>query len=540
MRNIIFNKKRIASFLLALGIGLWSHCGLAELFSYNNKTTLKDGREVKIYFTTGDAPDDYGYISLENMVGYTKLSNLNLEGLTLNSDYTEYQRQLIITADSANVYQTPNMDQNIISTLNKNDVVHTAAKNNDGWYVIGTNDLTGFMHESSFIAKKNETKSIVVTGNNVNIRLTPDTSNKGNIVGSAYKGDEFELISINDGWCLINYYGTNAYISAKYAEEITSNEIINNVVNTDQNKSQVNMAKITGNNVNVRSSADSNANNVIGFADITDYFTIIDKQGDWYVIDYLGKTGYISSKYVKETLINAEDTKTISMVYLTCSSYFYKDTNGTYLTTLPEAQLAEVIKQEGKYYRVRVDGVIGYIEKNNTKKLTDRFIASFLGRQICKVYKDNKEVYRAHIISGRKGMETDPGKYKIGHMLKDYQLTPDKRVNYWIQYHGNEGFHDAYWQVSKKSNNFVKVAKDAYERFSRGKDLAYPTSHGSHGCDNLQEEDASVIYSILRVGDDVLIILPNTMVRDNIISSLKDPGYILVGYNEKEKVKILV
>ena len=360
------------------------------------------------------------------------------------------------------------------------------------------------------------TKQIQVTGNKVNVRTTPTTSTKKNIIGSVNTGDIFTVIDHEDGWYLIDYFGENAYIYDQYGREILDES------NYDDSLT-INMAKITKNNVNVRSS-NSTESKIIGFADVTDSFTIIDKVGDWYEIDYLGRTGYIHSNFVSECLVSKEDIKIQKMVYLPNESDFYSDTNNSYITTLPKNQYAAVIKEENSYYKVRIDGIVGYIKKEDTKKLSNTFIVSDLGRQLVRVFKNNKEVYRAHIISGRKSMQTDLGKFKIGHHIKDYQLTPDYRVNYWMQYNGDEGYHDAYWQ---KVKYFFEVANDAYERFSMGQSRTYPFSHGSHGCNNLMSEDAEAIFYLTEVGDDVLIIESNDLAYSVLIC-------------KQEKVKKLV
>ena len=362
-------------------------------------------------------------------------------------------------------------------------------------------------HSKSFSLSK----QIEVTGNKVNVRLTPTTSTKNNIIGRVNTGDTFTVIDHKDGWYLIDYYGEYAYIYDQYGKEVFKED---NYTECDNNDClTINMAKITGNNINIRSS-NSTKSKIIGFADVTDLFTIIDKIGDWYVIDYLGQTGYIHSKYVKECSVAKEDMIIQKMVYLPNESVFYRDINNSYITTLPKNQFAAVIKEENSYYKVRIDGIIGYVKKDDTKKLTNTFIVSDLGRQIVRVYKNNKEVFRAHIISGRKSMQTDLGKFKIGHHIKDYQLTPDYRVDFWMQYNGDEGFHDAYWQAIK---NFFEVADDAYERFSMGQSRTYPFKYGSHGCDNLTHDDAEIIFNIIDVGDDVLIIESNDLAYSVLI-----------------------
>ena len=357
-----------------------------------------------------------------------------------------------------------------------------------------------------------ETRMIKVTGNFVNVRTEPSTDTKKNIIGKVNKEEMFEYIDHIGEWYLVDYYGTYAYINDAYGIEITIDKSIN--TQTTVNYSEVLVAKITGNNVNIRSSTDTSSDkNIIGFADITDSFKILGKENNWYIIDYLGKTGYIYSTYVNERIVNEEDLSTLKMVYLTCDSPLYSDTNGTYLSTLPKPQYLSVIKYENGYYKVRVDGVIGYVNPKDTAEPTKRFVVSDLGRQMVRVFVDNKEVHRAHQISGRKSMQTESGVYKIGHRLPNYQLTKDHKVNVWLQYNGNIGFHDAEWQ---NHSYFLEVANDAFERFASGKARTYPCSHGSHGCDNLEYEDAKVLYDILRVGDTVIVIVPNYLIKDHI------------------------
>ena len=357
-------------------------------------------------------------------------------------------------------------------------------------------------------------ENIEITGNNVNVRINPTTNTKANIIGKVSTGDIFTYISHEGNWYLIDYNGQNAYISDSYANII------------DANNTKVTMAKITGNNINIRSSSNMDTNNIIGFADITDSFRIIDKENEWYIIDYLGNIGYVNSKFVKETITDINNLNVIKMVYLTSDSALY-DENKTYLITLPMYQYAKVISEDNSYYKINIDGIIGYIEKNNTKLLSNTFIVSDLGRQIVKVFKNNKEVYRAHIISGRKSMQTDLGIYKIGHKVKDYQLTSDNFVKYWIQYNGNEGYHDASWQ---KDKYFMEVAKNAYDNYNQGKLTTYPANHGSHGCNNLKLIDAKKIYDLVNVGDNVLVIKPNNLNKNQIIGLI----------NSQEKVKKLV
>ena len=278
----------------------------------------------------------------------------------------------------------------------------------------------------------------------------------------------------------------------------------------------VRMAKITGNNVNIRSNP-STRSDIIGFADVTDYFEIIDEVDDWYQIKYLNTTAYVTKRYARETYIEKENLNFRSIVYLTCESTFYRDLSFNQYTTLPQYQNAFVISETSGYYKVMVDGVVGYIRKSDTRSLSNTCVIIDLSRQMLRVYKNTKEVGRYHIISGRESMQTRLGCFRIGHKLTDYQLTPDNFVHYWIQYDGNIGIHDASWQ---KDSNYTYVTNHAYSRFGRGNGRCYPDKYGSHGCDNMRESDAREVYNLVHKNDNVLVIGPNNLIRLRLISDI--------------------
>ena len=112
-------------------------------------------------------------------------------------------------------------------------------------------------------------------------------------------------------------------------------------------------------------------------------------------------------------------------------------------------------------------------------------------------------------------MQTQIGCFKIGHKLMDYWLTDNNHVDYWIQYDGNRGIHDASWQ---KDMYYYDVANIAYENYSKGKGTTYPFKHGSHGCDNMMLKDVIEVYRLINVGDNVLVIGPNDLIKNRIIS----------------------
>ena len=107
--------------------------------------------------------------------------------------------------------------------------------------------------------------------------------------------------------------------------------------------------------------------------------------------------------------------------------------------------------------------------------------------------------------------------------MLDYTF-PDSGIfnEYWIQFDGNRGIHPANanaghgWQ---KPSYFKKVVADAYDAWASGRGKTYPSSHGSHGCVNTMIKDTAIIYDLVNVGDNVLVIEQNDLIRNKLISS---------------------
>ena len=473
MKNIKFNKKKVASLLLALGIMITPTLSKADIKSYAGvKSHLTDGREITLYYS-----NDYNksLISLDGKLGFIDNEYISDLYFDTNNYFSEFNYEDFIRVDNATVYSDPD-DKNVIGYLPKDTKVHIYASTIDGYYVVYANNMMGFIEQSSLIEQ--------------------------------------------------------VYVEPEYEETYDYTDSIETILVT----------KVTGNNINVRSTP-RKADNIIGFCDKTDKFVILDHVDGYYEVDYLGKIGYISDKYVTEEAIAKSDMTFTRMARLKRSCTFYTDNTFTnYYCYLPENQNIFIISEEGNYYRVMVDGVIGYVEKSNTKRLTETSVVIDLSRQMLKVVKNGKEVFRCRIISGRQSLQTNLGCFTIGHKERNYQLTPEHLVSYWIEFDGNIGIHDATWQ---KDKYFTEVGNKAYDNYSRGRGKTYPYDHGSHGCSNTRMEDVSQIYDLVHKNDNVLVIEQNDLIRNKCLSSVDvcfSDNYIFAfeqyEQDDKETVKI--
>ena len=430
----------------------------------------------------------------------------NAEMLSYNCDTT------LIDGSKATVYFTKDFSDYTCAYISSGPMVGYVDANEVNMNNISPNNY--FIEDTSTVSIKEDIAYVY---------QTPD-ANDTKVVGILTKGDKVDIMAkTNDGWYAVFNNQTNGFIHESSFLDV-------------KYENTTTVAKLTKNNINVRSSASTNENNIIGFADMSDTFKILGKENGWYVVDYLGQNGYIKADFIKETNINDSDLEISRMGYLEEDAYFYTNLDTGDGIYLPTYQNVGIISEEGSYYKVKVDGVVGYINKGSIKKLTRTCVVVDLSRQLLRVYKYGNEVFRAHIISGRESMQTHMGCFKIGHKVKGYQLTPDNYVDYWIQYDENRGLHDASWQ---KDKYYGDVASKAYDNYSSGRGKTYPYKHGSHGCDNMKLVDVMEVYSLVDVGDNILVIGPNNLIKKHLISKLDTDNYQL--FNEETiKVKRLV
>ena len=109
------------------------------------------------------------------------------------------------------------------------------------------------------------------------------------------------------------------------------------------------------------------------------------------------------------------------------------------------------------------------------------------------MYKDGGLVTETDIVSGAPTEErhTYTGAWPIAYKASPFTLTSDvygydTKVKYWMPFVYGQGLHDAPWQSAFGGNR-------------------YKTGNGSHGCINLPEEEAAIIYENIDGGYPIII-----------------------------------
>ena len=91
-----------------------------------------------------------------------------------------------------------------------------------------------------------------------------------------------------NGWSKVIYEGKEAYIKSDYLELIVS-EAVGDAIGVVKAQE----------NVNVRTDADTSAK-AIGLASAGSSYNLLEDLGDWYKIDFEGKTGYVKAEYFEK------------------------------------------------------------------------------------------------------------------------------------------------------------------------------------------------------------------------------------------------
>lgn len=119
----------------------------------------------------------------------------------------------------------------------------------------------------------------VVTGNNVNVRIDSDSA--AAVISKANEGEQLYILDNLDGWYKISCDdGTEAYITSQFVK----------ITQTD--------ATVTGENVNVRSAASTDAE-VLAQLATDEMVSVKGVDGDFYEIYFGSGSGYIHKDFLK-------------------------------------------------------------------------------------------------------------------------------------------------------------------------------------------------------------------------------------------------
>jgi len=196
---------------------------------------------------------------------------------------------------------------------------------------------------------------------NLNLRTGTGTTYK--VITVIPKGKQVTLISKHGTWFKVSYSGKTGYVSSTYLKQVTS---------TSTTKPQ-SVIYSTTDNLNLRTGAGTTYK-VVTVIPKGKQVTLISKHGTWYKVTYSGKTGYVSSAYLKQVpSTTAPKVNPQTGQYATTDNLNLRSGAGTkykVLMVIPKGKVVTLIAKHGTWYKVNYAGKTGYVSSQYLKLLT--------------------------------------------------------------------------------------------------------------------------------------------------------------------------
>ncbi|PEI93559.1 peptidase M24 [Bacillus pseudomycoides] len=293
-----------------------------------------------------------------------------------------------VTADVLRVRTSPNASSSIMGRVYEGQTLQVISIEN-GWVKINHNGKTGYVSGqfisgiSSNAGSSNNNNVQAASGNytvnvsSLRVRTGPSTSHT--VLGSIHKGQVVQVVGEVQDWFKINYAGQTAYLSKDY---VTKGGSSNDVVQGNDQQQEIN------NNVTVQTGGTYVVNTtslrvrtgpatyhgVLGGVLNGQTLNVIGVENGWYKINHHGKTGYVSSEFVKfvkggtttpEQPNQPEQPQTsVGEYYINAAALNVRSGEGTnysVIGALPQGQKVQVISEHYGWSKINYNGRTGYV-----------------------------------------------------------------------------------------------------------------------------------------------------------------------------------
>jgi lipoprotein-anchoring transpeptidase ErfK/SrfK len=139
-----------------------------------------------------------------------------------------------------------------------------------------------------------------------------------------------------------------------------------------------------------------------------------------------------------------------------------------------------------------------------TQTLPEKALTISLSEQVIRAYDHGQQVFWSYVTTGRPGLETDPGSFKVYWKVSPWTMHspwpkgspfwyPDSKVTMVMWFNGGDGIHDAYWR----------------SRYGPGTNGPHydPTGEdtGTHGCVNVPYSNMVWLWNWTPTGTPVIV-----------------------------------
>ena len=208
----------------------------------------------------------------------------------------------------------------------------------------------------------------------------------------------------------------------------------------------------------------------------------------YYEVHFNGKVGYVEADKVEVVYsYNAEH-----MVEFINNAVLYTTDNRR--IELEDRQIGKLLKVSDNWSMVETNGVVGYVNSDNTRVLSDCFVVVEKSEQLGQFYQGAELLFESPVITGKDKSPTDSGDYEVYAKVKNCKMVGADYVSYadyCVKFNeeNKEYLHSASWRSDDEFKDAKKIQKN----------------QGSHGCVNCPDYFAWFLYEYCTVGDDVIV-----------------------------------
>ncbi|KKZ92369.1 hypothetical protein B4147_1605 [Bacillus wiedmannii] len=299
-------------------------------------------------------------------------------------------RSKTVTANVLRVRTQPNTSSAIMGRVYEGKVLQVIGEEN-GWLKINHNGKVGYVSSQFVIdgssngSDNNNGKFQVASGDykvnvsSLRVRTGPSTSHT--ILGSIHKGEVVQVTGEIQDWVKINYSGKTAYISKDYISKSGSNA---NVDQTNEQQKNVTLQTdgtyiVNATSLRVRTGP-ATYHSVVGGVLNGRMLQVTGVENGWLKINHKGRTGYVSSEFVKfvkggtpsipETS-NPSTGATVGDYYVNVSMLNVRSgasTNHGVIGALSKGIKVQVLFEQNGWGKINYNGKNGYVSSKFLSK----------------------------------------------------------------------------------------------------------------------------------------------------------------------------
>ncbi|ENK0839639.1 SH3 domain-containing protein [Clostridium botulinum] len=251
-----------------------------------------------------------GYVSSQYLYDGNNTISSGNGGSSSNESVQPGFVKLSSSSSLLNVRSSANLSSSIIGSLKNGSSVSILGKTGS-WYKIKYGSKVAYV-SSNYISSNNNSNSssdnnsststgkgtvkLSSTSSSLNLRENPSLSSK--ILGGLSHGSSVDILGKTGSWYKIKYGSKIGYVSNQFITTSNSSNSSGSSV-TNQRFGTVYLSNKYS-TLNVRKNAGTNSS-VISSLAYGSKVEILSSSGEWYKINFKNTTGYVYSKYIKDT-----------------------------------------------------------------------------------------------------------------------------------------------------------------------------------------------------------------------------------------------